>query len=93
MNEFRYDKFEWPNEKSGSLNKDYSIDDYLIDMARLKSNFGIDVKGLVYVQVYHNEKETGFGKFNKKNHKLLKKQVLLYAFFKSNSFRKNNRTI
>jgi predicted TIM-barrel fold metal-dependent hydrolase len=56
LKEFRYDSFEWPNETSGPLNNDYSIDDYINDVKNIKL---LDVKGLVYVQVYHTEKETG----------------------------------
>ena len=38
------------------LYKDFSIKDYREDVSKLKS---INVKGLIYVQVYHTEKETG----------------------------------
>ena len=59
LNEFRYDSFEWPNSTSGPLNKDYSFEDYLDDRNILKERFEIIVRGLIYVQVYHTEKETG----------------------------------
>lgn len=56
LNEFRYETFEWPNETSGALYKDFTLEDYVEDVKQLETF--VEVKGLIYVQVYHTEKET-----------------------------------
>jgi hypothetical protein len=41
------------------LKRDHLIEDYANDCAKLKQEKGIETRGLVYVQVYHTERETG----------------------------------
>ena len=55
MGEFRYSFGEFPTPDMPIYN-DFLIDDYTDDVKKLKN---ISTVGIVYVQVYHTEKETG----------------------------------
>jgi hypothetical protein len=56
LGEFRYSFGDFPTPDILPLYKSFSIDDYKEDVKKLEN---INVEGIIYVQVYHTEEETG----------------------------------